>query len=271
VPVEPTAGRYLIDAATVEAAVTPRTAAIVPVHLYGEPAAMGPLEAVAARHGLALVADAAQAHGARSAGRPVGAYGTAATWSFYPAKNLGALGDAGAVTTNDAALAARLRRLRNYGSERKYVHVERGVNSRLDELQAAVLGVRLARLDAWNARRAEVAARYGELLVSTGLALPAPVAGSDRHAWHLYVLRSPDRDRLAAALLAGGVGTLVHYPIACHRQEAYGGSALAARHLPVAERHADEVLSLPIGPHMTAADVEIVAHAVRSSTLAEAA
>src|SRR5262249_14466865 len=160
------------------------------------------------------------------------------TWSFYPAKNLGALGDAGAITTDDAALAARLRRLRNYGSERKYVHVEPGVNSRLDELQAAVLGVRLARLEDWNARRAQVAGRYRELLDGTGLALPSPPPAGDVHAWHLYVVRTARRAWLTGVLEAAGVGTLVHYPIACHHQEAYRGSPAAATTLPVAERYA---------------------------------
>jgi dTDP-4-amino-4,6-dideoxygalactose transaminase len=271
VPAEPAEGGYLIDPAAVEAAITPRTAAIVPVHLYGEPADLAALGVIAERHGLALVADAAQAHGARAGGLPVGAYGTAATWSFYPAKNLGALGDGGAVTTGDAALAARLRRLRNYGSDQKYVHREQGANSRLDELQAAILGVRLAQLDEWNVRRAGVARRYGELLQGSGLQLPPAPAPGDLHAWHLYVVRSRDRASLTAALARAGVATLVHYPIACHRQEAYAGSLVATASLAVAERYADEVLSLPIGPHLAAADVERVARAVLTPSLAKAA
>jgi dTDP-4-amino-4,6-dideoxygalactose transaminase len=271
VPVEPVGGRYVLDAAPVAAAITARTAAIVPVHLYGEPADLVALQALAARHGLALVADAAQAHGARCDGRPVGAYGTAATWSFYPAKNLGALGDGGAVTTDDADLAARLRRLRNYGSERKYVHAERGVNSRLDDLQAAVLRVRLGHLDAWNARRATIAGRYDALLSRARLVLPPPRRPGDVHAWHLYVVRTPDRDGLAAALQAQGVGTLVHYPIACHRQGAYRDSSLQSLVLPVADCYADEVLSLPIGPHLTDAQVATVVRAVSTSLPAEAA
>ncbi len=269
VPVEPGPHPYLVGTDAVAAAITPRTAAIVPVHLYGEPADMPSLARLAGRHALALVADAAQAHGARVGGHPVGAWGDASTWSFYPAKNLGALGDGGAVTTDDAALAARLRRLRNYGSEKKYVHLEAGVNSRLDELQAAILGVRLAVLDAWNERRRVIAERYADGLAGTGLHLPLPTAG---HAWHLYVVGTPDRDALAARLGAAGIGTLVHYPVPCHRQAAFAGDPVAALDLPVAEHLAAGVLSLPIGPHVEAVAVDHVIDVVRSATeLAQAA
>jgi dTDP-3-amino-3,4,6-trideoxy-alpha-D-glucose transaminase len=268
VPVEPGAHPYLITPDAVAAAITPRTAAIVPVHLYGEACDMPSLARLAARHSLALVADAAQAHGAVVGGHPAGAWGDASTWSFYPAKNLGALGDGGAVTTDDPALAARLRRLRNYGSEKKYVHLEAGVNSRLDELQAAVLGVRLAVLDEWNGRRRAIAERYADGLRATGLHLPALAAG---HAWHLYVVDTPSRDALAATLAAGGVGTLVHYPVPCHRQPAFAAAAVAARDLPVADRLAGAVLSLPIGPHLGAAAVDHVIDVVRSSAMAQAA
>jgi len=268
VPVEPASHPFLIDAAAVTAAITPRTAAIVPVHLYGEPADLPSLEELAARHGLALVADAAQAHGARVGDRTAAAHGDAATWSFYPAKNLGALGDGGAVTTNDAALAARLRRLRNYGSDVKYVHVDAGVNSRLDEVQAAVLGVRLAVLETWNDRRRRIAARYAAGLSGLGLELPAP-AGD--HVWHLYVVRSADRDGLAGALRDAGIGTLVHYPIPCHRQLAFDGDDVAGLELPAATRLAREVLSLPIGPHLDDAAVGRVIDAVAAATTARAA
>jgi dTDP-3-amino-3,4,6-trideoxy-alpha-D-glucose transaminase len=268
VPVEPDAHPYLIGTAAVAAAITPRTAAIVPVHLYGEPADMPSLARLAARHSLALVADAAQAHGAQVGGHPAGAWGDASTWSFYPAKNLGALGDGGAVTTDDAVLAARLRRLRNYGSETKYVHLEAGVNSRLDELQAAVLGVRLAVLETWNERRRQIAERYADGLAGTGLHLPAPAAG---HAWHLYVVETPRREALAATLGAAGVGTLVHYPVPCHRQAAFAGDEVAALHLPVAARLAAGVLSLPIGPHLSPVAADHVIAVVRSASLARAA
>jgi dTDP-4-amino-4,6-dideoxygalactose transaminase len=251
VPVEPRGDLFTIDAAAVEAAIGPRTAAIMPVHLYGQPAEMAGLEALAARHGLALVADAAQAHG------------TGATWSFYPSKNLGALGDAGAVTTDDADLARRIRRLRNYGSEQKYVNIEQGANSRLDELQAAILSVRLGHLEGWNARRSVLAARYADGLAGTPLALPRTPAGAEP-CWHVYVIRSTDRDALAEHLARRGVGTLIHYPIAPHRQEAFARDPLARLRLPWAEAAADEVLSLPIGPHLEPRLVDVVCEAVRA-------
>jgi len=261
VPVEPSGVGYTIGAADVAPAIGPRTAAIMPVHLYGEPAPMAGLEELAARHGLALVADAAQAHGARLGGRPVGAYGTAAAWSFYPSKNLGALGDAGAVTTDDEALAVRLRRLRNYGSERKYVNVERGTNSRLDELQAAILSVRLRHLAAWNARRTAIAARYQAGLRGAPVALPRIPSGADS-CWHVFVIRSAARNALAAHLAGEGVGTLIHYPIAPHRQQAFADHPLGRSRFPWAERAADEVLSLPIGPQLDPALVDVVCDAV---------
>ena len=263
VPVEPAGARFTIGADDVAPAIGPRTAAIMPVHLYGQPAPMDGLSELAARHGLALVADAAQAHGARLHGRPVGAYGTAAAWSFYPSKNLGALGDAGAVTTDDDALAARLRRLRNYGSERKYVNVEQGANSRLDELQAAILSVRLGHLDAWNARRTAIAARYAHGLAGATVALPQASPGADS-CWHVYVIRSAARDALAEHLAREGVGTLIHYPIAPHRQQAFAGHALGRRRFPWAERAADEVLSLPIGPQLDPGLADVVCSAVHS-------
>ena len=268
VPVEPGSHPYLIDTDAVAAAITPRTAAIVPVHLYGEPCDMPSLARLAARHSLALVADAAQAHGACVGGQPAGAWGDASTWSFYPAKNLGALGDGGAVTTDDPVLAARLRRLRNYGSETKYVHLEAGVNSRLDELQAAILGVRLAVLADWNERRRSVAEQYAAGLADTGLYLPPRTAG---HAWHLYVVGTPARDALAATLGAAGVGTLVHYPVPCHRQAAFAGDAVAALSLPVADRLAAGILSLPIGPHLAAAAADRVIDVLRSAAHTQAA
>ena len=270
VPVESRAGRFVIDAGDVAPAIGPRTAAIMPVHLYGEPADMRGLGALAARHGLALVADAAQAHGTRLAGRPIGAYGTAAAWSFYPSKNLGALGDGGAVTTDDDALARRLRRLRNYGSERKYVNVELGTNSRLDELQAAILSVRLRHLDAWNARRRALVARYDALLAGSSVTTPRLGVAAES-CWHVYVIRSPGRDALAASLASAGIQTLQHYPIAPHRQEAFAGDPLAASSFPMAESAAREVLSLPLGPQLDPALVPLVAEAIVASSLQRAA
>ncbi|HVF04178.1 MAG TPA: DegT/DnrJ/EryC1/StrS family aminotransferase [Frankiaceae bacterium] len=234
--------------------VSPRTRAVLPVHLYGQPTAVPTAASL-----VHVVEDAAQAHGARLHGTRVGGAGRTACWSFYPGKNLGALGDAGAVTTDDDHLARTLRLLRNYGSERKYVHEQAGVNSRLDEIQAAALRVKLRHLDAWNARRAEIAARYTEALPDV-VATPYVARGAEP-SWHLYVVRSEDRDGLAERLRARGVETLIHYPTPPHRQPAFASEVS----LPVAERLAAEVLSLPMGPHLSDADVDAVIAAVRAS------
>ena len=265
VPVEPDPATHAIDPERIEAAVTPRTRAVLPVHLYGHPADLDPVLAVARRHGLAVVEDAAQAHGARYRGRRIGAHGDAVCWSFYPGKNLGALGDAGAVTTDDPALAARIRRLGNYGSARKYENAERGANSRLDPLQAAVLGVKLGVLDAWTERRRAVAARYSEALAGTGLVLPGAADWAEP-VWHLYVVRSAERDALQARLREAGVGTLIHYPIPPHMQEAYRDAGHPPDSLPLARRLAAEVLSLPVGPNLTAAEADAVIDAVLRAT-----
>jgi dTDP-3-amino-3,4,6-trideoxy-alpha-D-glucose transaminase len=263
VPVDPTADGFNIDPDAVAAAVGPRTAAIVPVHLYGQPARLGPLRALAQRHGLALIDDAAQAHGARLEGRAIGAGTDASAWSFYPGKNLGALGDGGAVTTNDPQLAARLRRLRNYGSQQKYVHSEQGANSRLDELQAALLSCKLPRLAAWNARRQAIAERYAAGLAGLALLLPTDAdAVPTEHVFHLYVIRSGQRDELRAALATAGAETGIHYPIPCHRQGAFADADIAAAGLPVSDRLAEQVLSLPMGPHLLNDDVDRVIAAV---------
>ena len=247
VPVEPLEGTHNIDPAKLEAAITPRTRAILPVHLYGQPADLDPILEVAAAHGLRVLEDAAQAHGAAYRGRRIGSHGDAVAWSFYPGKNLGALGDAGAVTTDDDGLADRLRVLRNYGSRRKYVNEVRGHNSRLDPLQAAVLRTKLAVLDAWNERRARIAARYLDGLAGTSLGLPE-VPDWAKPAWHLFVVRHPRRDALQSALREQGVETLIHYPVPPHRQAAYADLPVAPQ--PIAERLAGEVLSIPIGPHL---------------------
>jgi dTDP-3-amino-3,4,6-trideoxy-alpha-D-glucose transaminase len=242
--------------------VTERTAAIVPVDLYGHPAKLAALRSIADAHDLFLLDDAAQAHGARLHNRPVGTWADAAAWSFYPGKNLGALGDGGAVTTDDAELADHLRRLRNYGSASKYEHVEAGTNSRLDELQAAFLRVKLARLDGANARRAAIAARYLEGLEGSGVALPTVAPGAEP-AWHLFAVRHPQRDALREHLAAAGIETLVHYPTPPHRQPAYAYTPAADADLPVSEEVAATVLSLPMGPHLDDAQVERVIAAVR--------
>jgi dTDP-3-amino-3,4,6-trideoxy-alpha-D-glucose transaminase len=265
VDVDPATGG--VTAAACAAAVTPRTRALVPVHLYGHPVDCDALEAIAARHGLFLLFDAAQAHGARWRGRPLGARGSASAWSFYPGKNLGALGDGGAVTTGDLALAERLRRLRNYGQAERYRHVEHGVNSRLDELQAAFLRVKLPHLDAWNRRRRAVAGAYAAAL-PPALPLVAPADGAEP-CWHLLVVRAARRDALRARLAAAGVETLVHYPVPPHLQPVYAGR-FAEGAFPVAEALAREVVSLPMGPHLTERDAERVADACRGAAEAAA-
>ncbi|RDI98000.1 aminotransferase [Dyella solisilvae] len=245
VPVEPDPATFNIDASRVEQCIGPRTRAIMAVHLYGHLANMSALAALARKHGLLLIEDAAQAHGASCAGIRAGAFGDAAGFSFFPAKNLGALGDGGAVVTNDAALAARVRALRNYGSELKYVHPFRGVNSRLDEIQAAMLRVKLRHLDEDIARRRSVARRYRESIRHPDIVLPA-VGIEEQHAWHLFVVRSRRRDELQHHLQALGIHSQVHYPVPPHRQLAY--AALGELPLPVTEQLHREVLSLPISP-----------------------
>ncbi|MGY2127620.1 DegT/DnrJ/EryC1/StrS family aminotransferase [Blastococcus sp. SYSU DS0617] len=261
VDVRSAAGDWDIDA--LEDAVTPRTRAVVPVHLYGHPLDIDAVMAVAARHDLAVLDDAAQAHGARLGARPIGGLTHATAWSFYPGKNLGALGDGGAVTTSDEGTARRLRSLRNYGSLDKYRHDEVGWNSRLDEVQAALLQVKLARLQEHNARRDAVARRYQAALGDLDLVLPERRPGTTS-VWHLYVVRSPSRDRLRAHLAERGVETLVHYPVPCHRQPAFAGTELADRHLPMADRLAAEVLSLPMGPMLRPEQQDVVIDAVRT-------
>ena len=261
VPVEPDPATYNLDPARIEAAVTDRTRAAMPVHLYGQPADMDPILEVARRHGLRVVEDAAQAHGARYRGRRTGVLGDAAGFSFYPGKNLGAFGDAGAVTTDDADLADRLRALRNYGSRRKYHNEIVGYNSRLDPLQAAFLGVKLGHLDEWNARRARIAVCYLDALGDTDLVLPTVPSWADP-AWHLFVVRTDDRAGLLAHLERADIGTLVHYPVAPHRQPAYADLEIQEGALPISEAIHQEVVSLPIGPHQTDAQTKAVIEAV---------
>jgi dTDP-4-amino-4,6-dideoxygalactose transaminase len=253
---------FNLDPAALEAALTPRTRAIVPVHLYGQAAEMDRILEIAGRHGLAVVEDAAQAHGARYNGQMAGTIGAMGCFSFYPTKNLGAYGDGGAIVTDDAALAARLRRLRFYGQAGRYHNVERGVNSRLDELQAAILRVKLAHLDDWVVARRAHAACYTELLEGADLVLPREAPGRD-HAWHLYVVRSPDRDGLRAHLAAQGIAADIHYPRLVYQQPAYTDIAPPGR-CPVAERVAPEVLSLPMYPELTETQIRYVAEGVRS-------
>lgn len=264
VPVEPNPHTYNLDPAQVEAAITPRTKALLPVHLYGQACEMDALLAIARRHKLVVVEDNAQAQGATWHGRPVGSFGHLNGTSFYPGKNLGALGDAGAITTDDAELAQRIRTLRNYGSQRKYYNEVIGHNSRLDELQAAVLSVKLRYLTDWTTQRQQVAALYDDALAGLGdLTLPVTADGAT-HVYHLYVVRTARRDALQQHLTAAGIGSLIHYPVPPHRQQAYATSGFAAGAFPIAEELAATCLSLPLWPGMTADHVAQVAAAIRS-------
>ncbi|MGE3274576.1 MAG: DegT/DnrJ/EryC1/StrS family aminotransferase [Vicinamibacterales bacterium] len=254
--------RLTLAPAAVEAAITPRTRAILPVHLYGQPADLGALQPLAARHGLALVEDACQAHLATCGGRPVGTIGIAGAFSFYPTKNLGGLGDGGGVVTNDAALAARIRRLRNGGQSSRYHHDEPGINSRLDELQAAILRARLPFLAGWTARRRAIAATYRRQLA--GAAVTVPPERDAGHVYHLFPVLTADRDRFQAAMRGCGVETLIHYPMPIPRQPALGAAAPSA--CPIADRVTAEVVSLPLYPSLSDEAVAAVVAAVVSST-----
>jgi dTDP-3-amino-3,4,6-trideoxy-alpha-D-glucose transaminase len=254
------ADRLTIDPRAIDAAVTPRTRAIMPVHLYGQAADMPAIMAIADRHGLTVIEDCCQAHLATAAGRPVGSFGTAAAYSFYPTKNLGALGDGGAITVNDAALDARLRRLRNGGQSDRYQHVEFGVNSRLDEMQAAILSARLAWLPKWTAERRALAAEYRRRLVDAPIIVPPE--RDPGHVYHLFPVRSARRAAVQAHLKAHGIETLIHYPIPITRQPAL--AAYAPRPCPVADRVCAEVFSLPLHPGMTAETVAVVADALHA-------
>jgi dTDP-3-amino-3,4,6-trideoxy-alpha-D-glucose transaminase len=270
--------RLTIAPDALAAAITPRTAAIMPVHLYGQPADMSAVLAIAARHGLAVVEDCAQAHLATCDGRPVGTMGVAGALSFYPTKNLGALGDAGAVITNDAGLADRVRRLRNGGQSSRYHHDEFGVNSRLDEIQAAILRARLARLPEWTARRRALGRRYrtgltgnaglaaipGAAILGQGPTLTVPPLADEGHVYHLFPVLSPERERVRAALLERGVETLVHYPVPISRQPALASHHPAA--CPIADRVCAEVFSLPLHPALSDDDVDRVVAAIRAAT-----
>jgi dTDP-4-amino-4,6-dideoxygalactose transaminase len=263
VPVEPDERTFNIAADRIEAAISSRTRAIMAVHLYGRPAEMDAVNDVAMRHNLVVIEDAAQAHGATYRGRKTGSLGRVAAFSFYPTKNLGAVGDAGAVTTDDPSLAQRIRRLRNYGSLERYIFSEIGFNQRLDELQAAVLRVKLRHLDRWNEQRRAVAAAYRAGLSVTPLRLPdAPEDGA--HVWHLYVVRTADRAAFQRGMGARGVQTLIHYPVAPHLQEAYRSLGLSVGALPISERLHAEVISLPMWPQMSCTQIEEVCSSVKA-------
>ena len=256
---------YTMDVEQVERAITSRTRAILPVHLYGQIANLGPLLEICERHGLALIEDAAQAHGATYYGHRAGALGRVGCFSFYPGKNLGAYGEGGALTTNDEAIATRVRALRDHGQSGKYRHEELGFNYRMDSIQGAVLSVKLRRLDSWNATRRRVAARYQAMLDDTPLTLPHEAEGRC-HVWHLYVVRHEERDRLQHALAAAGIATGLHYPIPVHLQPAYTHLGHRVGEFPVAEQVAQQCLSLPIFPEISDEEHEHIVRILRQAT-----
>lgn len=254
--------RYTLDPARLEAAITPRTRAIVPVHLYGQCADMDPILQIAQRHGIAVIEDAAQAHGASYRGRPAGSMSAIACFSFYPGKNLGAYGEGGAIVTDRQDLADRARMLRDHGQKQRYVHEIVGYNYRMDGLQGAVLGVKLRHLEEWTAGRNRVAARYHEWLAGSGVIRPAPCPDG-RHAYHLYVIRHPRRDALRARLQKAGIQTGLHYPIPVHLQEPYRPLGYREGSLPVSEEIARTCLSLPMYPELSEEQVRRVVEAIR--------
>lgn len=263
IPVEPEPGTYNIDPARVERAISKRTRAIMPVHLYGQPSDMEAICQVANRHGLQVVEDSAQTHGAKFKDRMAGSLGSAAAFSFYPTKNLGAFGDAGAVTTDDEQVADKIRVMRNYGSRKKYFNEVRGRNSRLDPLQAAFLRVKLKYLDVWNQHRRQIADVYLEGLRSLpGIVLPGIIPGAT-HVWHLFVISTVQRNQLQSYLEGHGIGTLVHYPIPPHLSLAYADLNYKTGDFPLTERMADSVLSLPMGPHLTVDEAGYVVEVIR--------
>lgn len=267
VPVEPSEDTYNIDPSKIESAITAHTKAILPVHLYGQPADLDPILSIARKYGLRVLEDAAQAHGARYKGKRVGGHGDVVAWSFYPGKNLGALGDAGAITSNDPELADRIRVLRNYGSRVKYINEVRGYNSRMDPVQAAVLSVKLKHLEEWNSRRCKIAARYESAFVGLGMRLPHVPTWAEP-IWHLYVVQCAKRDDMQEALRVAGIGTMIHYPIPPHLQQAYASSEYGERRFPIAESMAKRLLSLPMGPQLDDASVEAVISALKLATQA---
>jgi dTDP-4-amino-4,6-dideoxygalactose transaminase len=241
---------FCMNAGKIEEKITSRTKAIIPVHLYGQACDMPAIMAVAEKHGLRIIEDACQAHGAEFAGKKAGTFGDYGCFSFYPSKNLGAFGDGGIVVTNDQQKAEQIRLLRNYGQTKRYYHQTKGFNSRLDDMQAALLAVQLPHLEAWNKRRREVAAIYTKHVRNKKIVVPSTHKDAF-HVFHLYVIRCTERDRLREYLAEKGIGTQIHYPIPCHLQEAYKDLRLGKGTCPAAERCAEEILSLPIYPELT--------------------
>lgn len=267
VPVEPDPRTYNLDPNRVEELITPRTRAIIPVHLYGQPADMDAINAIGRRHSLRVIEDAAQAHGAKFRGAVCGGLSDASGFSFYPAKNLGALGDAGAVLTDDDRIARQVRILRNYGAADKYYHDTKGYNSRLDEIQAAFLRAKLSRLDEWNDRRKKIAAYYHEHLADLpGVVLPHSPAWASP-VWHIFAVRVPNRENIRGFLQDKGVETLIHYPLPPHRSRAYAELNFGAGEYPIAEAISSSILSLPMGPHLRPEQAEYTVDALTTAVL----
>jgi len=250
--------RRTMSPSKLENAITPRTKAIIPVHLYGAPAEMDPIKAVADRHGLPVIEDAAQAHGARYRRKRVGQFGQIACFSFYPSKNLGAYGEGGALVTNDTSIAQRARSLRDHAQSEKYLHDELGYNYRMDSFQAAVLAIKLRQLDSWNAARADLAAYYTKLLANSSCKLPTYFSDSEC-VWHCYVIETPDRDYVRAGLHDAGIETAIHYPVPVHLQKAYVHLDYKPGDLPLTERFCEQCLSLPIYPELSKEKISSVA------------
>jgi dTDP-4-amino-4,6-dideoxygalactose transaminase len=263
VPVEPIEETYNLDPLLIERAITSRTKVILPVHLYGQPAELDSILAIARKYGLGVLEDGAQAHGSTYKGQRIGGHGDVVAWSFYPGKNLGAIGDGGAVTTNNPEIARRISILRNYGSTTKYVNEIQGVNSRLDSIQAAILRVKLKHLNQWNGRRSEIAKKYIEAFPE--LKINLPVTGKHvEPAWHLFVMRHPNRDKIQKILADSDIGTLIHYPIPPHLQQAYRELGFSRGDFPIAEKIANEIISLPIGPHINDLQLEKIIQKMKS-------
>jgi len=262
VAVEPDIDSYSIDVSKIERVISKKTKAIIPVHLYGQPADMDKIIKIAKNYDLYIVEDAAQAHGATYKDNKIGSHGDLVAWSFYPGKNLGAIGDAGAITTNNKDLAEKVRILGNYGSRKKYINEEKGINSRLDSIQASVLNVKLKYLDLWNQQRRSIASTYLEEINNDQLNLPSKICLVDS-VWHIFPIRSESRDKIKKKLGNKGIETLIHYPIPPHKQEIYS-KEFFNHNLKISEKISNQLLSLPIGPHMSIKDVEIVVKAVNS-------
>lgn len=265
VAVEPHKDTFNINSSLITEAITNKTKAIIPVHLYGQPADLNPIIDIAKKHNLKVIEDAAQAHGASYKNKRIGAHGDLVAWSFYPGKNLGALGDGGAVTTDNDELAKHIKCLRNYGSEIKYHHRLRGFNSRLDEIQASILRIKLKKLSEWNKRRAQIASLYLNKLSSADIQLPYIPDWLDP-VWHLFVVKSKNRDELQRVLARQGISTLIHYPVSPHLQQAYADQAYKSSNLSQTEIMQKEILSIPIGPHLTQSQAEEVARAILHAT-----